>query len=164
MKDETKVYYSDFGAVGDGVADDFYAVRAAHAYANEKGLPVHADKGAAYRFGKGSGTDTITVMTDTYWHGARIIFDDSEMQYGMPEYETPIFTVASAHTPVNYNSDDAPIKSIEKGATNVGFSTGYRAMVVLYDDNVRQYIRNAGQISDNGTAQHELVMVDRTET
>ena len=78
MKD--KVYYSDFGAVGDGVADDFYAVRAAHAYANEQGLPVYAERGKTYRFGKGSGTDTITIMTDTHWNGARLVFDDSEMQ------------------------------------------------------------------------------------
>ena len=156
-----KVFYKDFGAVGDGIADDFYAVRAAHAYANEHGLPVHAERGASYRFGKGSGTDTITIMTDTFWHGARIIFDDSEMRYGMPEYTTPIITVASSHTPITYGEADAPIHSIVKGADNVGFAPGYRAMVVLYNDNVRQYIRNAGIISDNGTAQHEFVMVDK---
>ena len=43
MKD--KVCYSDFGAAGDGIANDFYAVRAAHAYANENGLSVHAERG-----------------------------------------------------------------------------------------------------------------------
>lgn len=155
------VSYSDFGAVGDGVADDFYAVRAAHAYANEHALPVRADEGCKYRFGRGSGTDTITVMTDTCWRGARLIFDDSEMQYGMPEYTTPIFTVSSSHTPITYDAETSPIKSIKKGSTNIGFATGYRAMVILYNDEVRQYIRNAGIISDNGTAQHEFVMVDK---
>ncbi len=155
-----KVYYEDFGAIGDGVADDFYAVRAAHAYANEHGAEVHAKAGAKYRFGKGSGTDTISIMTNTYWAGARIIFDDSEMQYGMPEYTTPIITISSEHPIKRFDSSDSPISSIEKGSTNIGFAPGYRAMVVLYDDNVRQYIRNAGIISNNGTAQHELVMVD----
>ena len=158
MKD--KVYYSDFGAVGDGVADDFYAVRAAHTYANEQGLPVYAERGKTYRFGKGSGTDTITIMTDTYWNGARLVFDDSEMQPGMPEYRTPIFTVASEHQPVIYDAESSPVKRIEKGAVNIGFKPGFRAMVVLYNDDVRQYIRNAGIISDNGTSQHEFVMVE----
>ena len=108
MKD--KVLYSDFGAVGDGIADDFYAVRSAHAYANEHGLPVYAERGKTYRFGKGSGTDTITIMTDTYWNGARLVFDDSEMQPDMPEYRTPIFTVASDHQPQLYDTETAPIK------------------------------------------------------
>lgn len=159
--ENNKVFYEDFGAVGDGIKDDFYAVRAAHAYANEHGLSVHGKPGAKYRFGKGSGTDTITIKTDTNWHGATIIFDDAEMKYGMPEYTTPIITVASEHTPIKYTEENTPVKSISKGSTNVGFAPGYRAMVVFYDAGVRQYIRNAGQISDNGTSQHEFVMVDK---
>ena len=159
MKD--KVFYEDFGAIGDGVADDFYAVRAAHAYANEHKLPVYGKRGASYRFGKGSGTDTITVMTDTHWCGARLIFDDSEMQPGMPEYRTPIITVAPDGKKAMYNETDSPISSIYKGASNIGFAPGFRAMVVLYNDAVRQYIRDAGIISDDGTAQREFVMVDK---
>ena len=38
--DERFVCYDDFGAVGDGVTNDFFAIKAAHEYANEKGLPV----------------------------------------------------------------------------------------------------------------------------
>ena len=34
------VCYEDFGAVGDGVADDFAAIYRAHEYANENHLPV----------------------------------------------------------------------------------------------------------------------------
>ena len=158
MKD--KVFYSDFGAVGDGIANDFYAIRDAHAYANKNGFSVHAERGKTYRFASGSGTDTITVMTDTYWHGARLVFDDSDMQPSMPEYRTPIFTVASAHEKQVFDINTSPIKSALKGADNIGFCPGFRAMVVLYNDEVRQYIRNAGQISDNGTSQHEFVMVD----
>ena len=33
---ELVVRYSDFGAIGDGVANDFAAIKAAHDYANEK--------------------------------------------------------------------------------------------------------------------------------
>ena len=38
--DKKFVYYSDFGAVGDGVTNDFEAIREAHIYANENHLPV----------------------------------------------------------------------------------------------------------------------------
>src|SRR6056297_1607666 len=42
------VQYSDFGAIGDGKTDDIDAIAAAHAYANQQGLPVQANEGAAY--------------------------------------------------------------------------------------------------------------------
>ena len=37
---ETFVTYEQFGAVGDGIADDLAAIVKAHAYANANGLPV----------------------------------------------------------------------------------------------------------------------------
>ena len=42
-KDISVVYYDDFGAVGDGVADDFKAIYEAHKFANECGQTVKAD-------------------------------------------------------------------------------------------------------------------------
>jgi len=39
------IRYADFGAKGDGVADDFDAIIAAHEHANAHGLPVRADEG-----------------------------------------------------------------------------------------------------------------------
>ena len=45
------VTYEAFGAVGDGVTDDTAAIVAAHAYANEHGLPVKTDPDATYYIG-----------------------------------------------------------------------------------------------------------------
>ena len=42
------VTYEQFGAVGDGVSEDFAAIYAAHEYANAKRLPVKAREGAKY--------------------------------------------------------------------------------------------------------------------
>lgn len=53
----TLVRYSDFGAVGDGVTDDFEALVKAHTYANENDLPVVADEDATYYIG-GAATKT----------------------------------------------------------------------------------------------------------
>ena len=40
------IHYNAYGAVGDGVTDDFDAIIRAHDAANEAGLPVLADAGA----------------------------------------------------------------------------------------------------------------------
>ena len=50
MLEELKntVSYEDFGAVGDGVTNDFFAIKATHEYANEKGVAVRACRGKTY--------------------------------------------------------------------------------------------------------------------
>ena len=45
------VTYEEFGAVGDGVADDLPAICRAHAYANEHGLSVRTRPDATYHLG-----------------------------------------------------------------------------------------------------------------
>ena len=37
-EEQAEVYYSDFGAIGDGVVDDFDSIYAAHEYANEHNM------------------------------------------------------------------------------------------------------------------------------
>ena len=54
--------YEQFGAKGDGVTDDFPAIIATHAAANEKGLPVKANGGKTYYIGNTIGT--AIVRTD----------------------------------------------------------------------------------------------------
>ena len=62
MKNE--IFYSDFGAVGDGVTNDFLAIKAAHDRANEIGAKVFADGSKTYYIGK-TGGEFITVKTST---------------------------------------------------------------------------------------------------
>ena len=70
----SKLTYGSYGAIGDGVTDDFEAIRAAHAYANEHGLTVYADEGKTYYLGQH--TDAIVIKTDTVWYNAEFIIDD----------------------------------------------------------------------------------------
>jgi hypothetical protein len=58
------VRYSDFGAKGDGKTDDIEAIAAAHAFANQQGLPVKADEGATYYIGGKNRTAVIRTNTD----------------------------------------------------------------------------------------------------
>ncbi len=67
-KFKNAVSYSDFGAVGDGVTDDFEALKKAHTYANENGVAVKAESGKKYFIAPRE--DCIRVKTDTDWTGA----------------------------------------------------------------------------------------------
>ena len=40
MSEKNFVKYLEFGAVGDGVTNDFAAIKRAHDYANENNIPV----------------------------------------------------------------------------------------------------------------------------
>ena len=81
----TRIFYSDFGAVGDGITDDFFAIKAAHEAANSaKRYTVYADEGKTYYIHEtrknGTGTPTtIVIKTNTVWTGARFIIDDSDI-------------------------------------------------------------------------------------
>ena len=70
------VNYEAFGAVGDGKHDDFPAIAAAHAYANERGLEVRVSCGKVYYIGKSFDRE-IQVETNVDFGGSEIIIDDS---------------------------------------------------------------------------------------
>ena len=83
MENKNYVTYEDFGAVGDGVTDDFGAMLKAHNYANENGLAVLGTPGKNYYiFDTTLGTDkvySIEIMTDVDWQGATITIDDRKL-------------------------------------------------------------------------------------
>ena len=72
------IKYSDFGARGDGKTDDIDAIAAAHAFANQQGLPVKADEGVSYYIG--GKERTVAIRTDTNFGTAAFIIDDTEVQ------------------------------------------------------------------------------------
>ena len=79
--EKTKVLYREFGAVGDGVTDDFHAIKAAHDYANEHNIPVYAESGKTYYIGDApiKEREYITINTNVFWEGAHFIFDDAKI-------------------------------------------------------------------------------------
>ncbi len=159
-KDVCNIYYSDFGAKGDGFTDDFAAIKAAHEFANEWGHAVHADPNATYYIGNENGTSSIIVKTDTYWHGCKFIFDDSKVsQDDYDERSTPIFHIASDYETVTYSESALPISSLEKGAENVGFAPGFKALIIVYTSHVDHYIRY-GTSANISSMQQEIIMVD----
>jgi hypothetical protein len=97
------VKYSDFGAKGDGVSDDYNALFAAHEFANAHGLDVFADEGAVYYihvFEK-----SIKIKTNTTFTGAKFILDDTGSEV-FKYHGTPLFLVDRDNTPKKYEKDE----------------------------------------------------------
>ncbi len=164
--DYRNVYYEDYEAVGDGKTDDFFAIKAAHDDANENKLIVHANPDATYFIGSANGTKSIIVKTDTYWHGCKFIFDDRDIiSYGSGSggRTTPIFLLSSDTNAKEYSQSDITntlgITSLEGGQKNIGWAPGAPMMLIIYNSNVRQYIR-VGANENSGNVQHELIIVD----
>lgn len=160
------IYYKDFGAISNDGKDDFFAIKAAHDKANVNLLNVHAEAGAIYYIGSQNGAETITVQTNTYWHGCQFIFDDSNVAYDSDGRSVNIFTIKSDSSSKSYNQSNSPIKSLTKGQEKIDNIWGVPVMLVVYNNNVRHYIRegaNAAQTDDRmkqGSGQHELLLID----
>lgn len=154
------VSYFDFGAVGDGATDDFAAIKLAHDTANKYGLKIDAcgderrDDGAVFHLGAHS--ESIRIETDTDWTGAEFIIDDTLYSVTSPIRSTNVFTVA---TSLKVNTQlKGQLTSLSKGATNIGFTLDQKYIVILYNSNVRQYIRY-GSNADSGAVQQEVILV-----
>ncbi len=151
---ENVVRYSDFGAIGDGAANDFSAIKAAHDYANEKGLPVEGQPGKTYRLGANE-KESVIIKTDTLWVGCAFILDDSDIMPADPSRTTPLFKVVSDKERVKLDE----VKSLRIGDTNIGVKPGFTALVHIANENRRRYIRS-GLNADKGDAQREVLLVD----
>ena len=151
--DKKIVYYSEYGAKGDGVTDDHAAILAAHIDANEKGYEVHADEGATYYIPPH--TETIPIKTNTVWTGANFTIDDREINYNRhPAQYTALFTVLPS-----LERFDMELGEIKIGATNIGKAPGVNCLVHLQCDTIKHYIRSGGN-ANSGASQTEIILVD----
>lgn len=144
------VRYSDFGAKGDGKNDDMDAIAAAHAFANQYGLLVKADKKATYYI---SGKKrTAIIQTDTDFGTANFIIDDSEVQ----DRNAPVFQVSSKLLPFKPGG----ISSLKSNQSKIDISLPYPCLVTVTNAGVKQYIR-FGPNQDNGSPQTDIFITDK---
>ena len=143
------VTYEQFGAVGDGIADDQAAIVAAHAAANEKGLPVKAGHGKTYRIG--GGDRVAAIRTDVDFGDARFVIDDTSAK----NRKSPVFRVESG-TP---SFEIGGLKPLQRGAKELGVVLPRRCHVELVYKGKRRYIRE-GLNRSSGTPQQEVVIAD----
>ena len=152
----SKIYYKDFGAVGDGETDDFMAIKTAHEFANDGGYTVVAEDGATYHMGAHS--TSIIIKTDVIWTGARFIIDDSNVETKSAVSKTNIFHIA----PSLPSQEITTISSLSKGQTNIGVTFDQPMLVYICDvenDDRRVYIRYGGN-ANSGSLRQEIILVN----
>ncbi|MBN2451524.1 MAG: hypothetical protein JXR77_14130, partial [Lentisphaeria bacterium] len=100
------VTYEDFGALGDGVADDMEAICKAHEFANLHLLPVRANPKGIYHLGMKALTATVATPTD--WGTARFTIDDSGTVGEVENRRQSLFVVDSLLSAVTLDLE--PVK------------------------------------------------------
>jgi hypothetical protein len=144
------VRYSDFGAKGDGKTDDIDAIAAAHAYANQEGLPVKADEGATYYI---SGKNrTAVIRTDTDFGTAAFIINDTAVQ----NRNTQVFLVNSGLKSFKPEG----ISSLKRNQEKIDLSFPGTCLVTVTNSRVKRYIR-FGANQNNGSSQTDIFIVDK---
>ena len=169
MIDKKFVTYEEFGAVGDGVTDDFAAIYRAHEYANEASLPVRARDDAHYYIHSplvDGEVKVCSIRTDVNWGNARFTIDDRDVSvYKDSEsydwYTKPIFGIESDY-PVEKITDretlDAVLRSgLNRSTTKLPLSFDYPVMIVPYNTAHNVY-RRRGYGGWAGEAMHEVIL------
>ena len=179
-RDVSVVYYEDFGAVGDGRANDYQAFYDTHVFANECGQTVVADDSKTYLLGQSEVTVNkvkkilpIPIRTNVKWGEAKIIVDDSSLDYFDAKTQqmatTVTFLVESDYEALTWLATDREHADTFESIGKIGYSydtekidlgLGYPAMLIIYNDNHEVYRRSGASYSGAGSAQHELIVID----
>jgi hypothetical protein len=144
------IRYSDFGAMGDGKTDDIDAIAAAHAFANQQGLPVKADEGATYYIG--GKNRTAIIRTNTDFGKAAFIINDTVVQ----NRNANIFLISSSLQPFKPEG----ISSLKRNQDKIDLSFPGTCLVTVTNSNVKRYIR-FGANQNNGSSQTDIFIVDK---
>ena len=169
-----KLLYSEFGAKGDGVTDDFDAIIATHEFANNNNMPVKADPGATYYIGDKFKKREAIIQTDTDWHDAKFIIDntrltqedsDSGEKYYINGHH--IFSIESKQAPTIFVGEDAQKYQLSKGMRTLdlhALELHGDTLVVCENTNKKQFIRagydGAGKTFD-GDYQTDSFKIDK---
>ena len=147
------LFYEDFGAVGDGIADDFDAIKRTHEQANKTGRPVSCDDGSTFYIG--AHRDTIAVKTDTDWGKAHFIIDDSNVSVDDRSFH--VFEIKSDTS--SYKVKVPSSLKLKKGDKNIGVTLDAPALIQIVNSEKKDYIRY-GKNTNSGSSRQEILLVD----
>lgn len=143
------VTYEEFGAIGDGVADDLPAICRAHEYANEHGLNVKTRADATYHLGRRA--LTAKIATDTDWNTSRFTIDDTDVE----DHKRPLFEVCSLLEP-----EELQLDRLTRDQERVDVCPKHDCHVLVENANRRVYIRR-GLNQNSGVPQHDSFVLRR---
>ena len=128
------IFYKDFGAIGDGLTEDYNAIKSAHDYANEHGHTVNAEKNAKYYIS--DIPKTIEISTDVSWNYATFIIDDGNLLNSSPDKNISLFTVIPDSLPIIFNGDNSLItklneSGLKSGSAKIDTGLGFAAMLTI---------------------------------
>lgn len=144
------IRYGDMGATGIGVSDDMMYIMATHALANRYGFDVKADNGAIYFVSGKENTAIITTNTD--FVNATFIIDDTNVE----NRSASIFEVRSQRNIISIEG----LKSLKKKQNHLDYNLTDDCLVMVSDDNVRNYIRY-GLNQNKGRPQTDIFIMKK---
>lgn len=164
MDEKQTVSYREFGAIGDGKTNDIEAIIRTHAYANQHGCKVVADKGAKYYIGYTA--ESAIIKTDVDFGDAEFIIDDTAP--GVHEKrETPIFHVVSDNPCVAYDSVSLSRipgeKTVRAGDSKIPWLAELlteKSLVKLQNSKHKDFVR-FGNSFNVGSPRQEMILVDK---
>ncbi|MBE6550289.1 MAG: hypothetical protein E7670_07675 [Ruminococcaceae bacterium] len=170
-EDISVVYYKDFGAKGDGRTDDFFALKAAHEFANISGQLVKAESGKTYyicetrKGGIGNDPLTIEIRTNVDWTGAKFIIDDTNISTfdGTKRASANIFEI-KPDTAVKKITDrtilDAVLAAgLNRETTKIDLGLNEKVMIIPTNSSHKVY-RRKGYGSFLGGNMQEVIVID----
>ena len=157
------VYYSQFGAVGNGVANDHDAIYNAHAFANISGQKVMGDKDAVYYIS--TVNNTAIIKTDVDWNGAKFVIEDrGSVIYS--QRNKHLFSIMSDFTAKTFNESEIKAlfgdKSIKFGDTEIPWLAEYieGTSFVTIRNQHEDFIRWGGHIMSQ--QRQDIVIIEPT--
>ncbi|MBQ3015937.1 MAG: hypothetical protein IJD79_04075 [Clostridia bacterium] len=162
------VTYEEFGAIGDGKADDFEAIEKAHIYANANALSVKAKSDATYYIAD-KFVRSIPVDYDVDFNGANFIVNDNA-ENAFEFRNIPLFLIKRKDITV-YEGEALIEKigenvKIEKHATSLPWLAPLLkedSYVRVSNANHKDFIR-FGSNQNNGTTRQDVMIVYKDGT
>lgn len=139
--------YEDFGAIGDGINNDFDAIIACHEEANRTGTPVKTKDGATYYIG-GENKSAI-INTDVDFGKSKFIIDDRKLE----KITSYVFIIASPNPEYEIKID-----SLSKNDKYLDIPHEGDLYVRVFDENKNIFIRKGLNVNA-GTAKTDCFIL-----
>ena len=145
------VTYEQFGAVGDGVTDDYESIFKTHEFANINNKKVITNNNKTYLIK--NVPKPIIIKNDVDWGKSKFIIDDSEIT--LNESYINVFLIDS-----DSEEFEISIESLNKSTRYIPLLSNETGFVYVENSNKKQYIRK-GVNANDGENQQEVFFVDK---